>query len=106
MNRNFNAIWNDIQSLRPRTTIKAWSIDSGDNLKTIIQIEAVDTGSVTVSSNNTNSPRRVLRHEFEKINSRWADYCAGRYPRNQLRDECGKNSTYIIGILHHLEVQN
>jgi hypothetical protein len=105
MDENFNIVWNDIQSrLMTGSTIRVWSVANNYNLNGAFRVEAVEPGAVTVSSDRTSFPRRIAMSDFANVHARWADYCAGRLPRHELRD-LSQNTTYIIGILRWRETE-
>ena len=98
---SFNQCSNEICSrLTPMAKMRSWS--AAGRAKGEFEILEVTLDSVTVRTSN--GPRKVPRVSFEEIFRLWADYKTGIMLRNALT-EISFNSTYVISILHWLELQ-
>jgi len=98
---SFDQCWNEICSrLTPMPKMCSWSV--AGRAKGEFGILEVTRDSVTVETGNR--PREVPRESFEVIFEKWADYKTGTMPRKALT-EISYNSTYVISILHWLELQ-
>lgn len=58
-------------------------------------------GEIWITDPNT----VITKSEFAKVFPLWGDYCKGVVPRVRLRDLTTR-STYIISIMHWLEISN
>lgn len=79
----------------------AWS--AAGNASGFFGVARVAAEGITVQPSTGNS-RLVRRTDFESIFPLWAGYRDGKVQRQALRDR-SRNSTYIVSILHWLEIQ-
>jgi hypothetical protein len=98
---SFSACWSELQRLRPTGLTNAWSI--ADRTRSTFEIVEVDAKQVIVKL-SSGKLRKIAELEFEKVFDRWQDYLSERLSRQELQN-LTQNSTYIITILHLLEIQ-
>lgn len=98
---SFNQCGNEICS-RLTPMPKMYSRSAAGRVRGEFGILEVTPDSVTVRTSK--GPRKVPCVSFGVIFPLWADYKAGTVPRHALTD-ISYNSTYVISILHWLELQ-
>ena len=97
----FPKFWLELQRLQPIGITPAWSLDGRATSE--FEIVDINPNEVIVKPKSGKS-RKIPASEFEKVFSRWREYLSGRFARNELRN-LTQNSTYIITILHLLEIE-
>lgn len=94
-------MWQELlEQLTPRPKLYAWS--AVGKAHSCFGILSVLGGGITVQTSK--GPRCIPRKDFERIFVLWNDYVAGRVQRQTLRN-ISVNSTYVLGILHWLQIQ-
>jgi hypothetical protein len=98
----FDDVWADIVSrLSAGSSISNWGSVKGYTGK-IARIERVDQEAITVSGEETATPRCIRKAEFARIFEHWEGYKNGTVSRSDLVD-LSFNTTYILSILQWRE---
>ena len=102
--QDFEVLWQELQrDLHSGDTIRNWSQMRGF-LGGTFTVSNVGPEFVEVDPPNAVNNQYIRKKEFAKVHGLWDAYNSGRVPRNVLRD-LTRFSTYVISILHHLEIE-
>ncbi|MDR0598503.1 MAG: hypothetical protein LBG84_00260, partial [Treponema sp.] len=63
----------------------------------------IDNAAVNRPPTRLTTPRSIGREEFKRIYPYYEPWLAGEYPRHEIRDRLGKNSSYILGVIHYFK---
>ncbi len=97
-----NDCWNEIRSrLSSNARVGHWSVT--DRAKGDFEIEEVTPDKIVIRT-NSGTMRKVERKSFEAIFPLWERYKSGSAQRIELTEN-SYNSTYVVSILHWLELQ-
>src|SRR3990170_6323829 len=87
----------------PGYRFSTWSAKKG-NLTGAFEIVNIAEDSVTVRSPTAKNLQIIPKVDFFKLAIDWIEYKSGNIPRHELRDKT-RYSTYIIGLLHWLDIE-
>jgi hypothetical protein len=99
----FDAVWTQIaDELRPGTAVQNWGVARGFAGRTF-EVMDVERTVITIFGGDMQMPRRLSKDDFARVYAVWDAYIGGRYPRSKMTD-LSQNTTYIVSILHGLNV--
>ncbi|WP_292464589.1 hypothetical protein [Methanolobus sp.] len=83
--------------IRPRADAKYF------NARTAGEQIVIDIAKVHSNSSEINVDRHISFKEFKCVAGKYNDYVSGvKGTREQMRDECGQNTSYLISLIHYL----
>lgn len=99
----FENFWNSLQkSLKVGDVITHWS-SSGKYHETNFLISGIFESKMEIKTSN-GKKIIVLKNDFETVFEQWEEYKNGDVLRKTLRDIPNRNTTYVISILHKIDL--
>ena len=100
----FENFWDRLQkSLKVGDEIPHWSYGGKYDEAFFSISEILESGIEIKTSNETKIT--VPKNDFETVFEQWEEYKNGNVLRKTLRDIPNRNTTYVISILHKIDLQ-
>jgi hypothetical protein len=98
--KSFERCWQEIVSRLSPRRLYAWSAAGG--ARSSFGVTKVGADGIAVLTSK--GMRYIPRKDFESVFEIWEEYVHRRVQRQSVRD-LSVNSTYVISVLHWLEIQ-